>query len=801
MWKNYWLTAWRNIARHKSYSFITIAGLAIGIACAISIFLFIQYERSFDGHNDNFKRIYRVGIEFHAQYLGEEKASAVTPAPLAAALEQEFPEVSHAARVTSPEGGLIAGNKKSFMESNFFFADPKIFEIFTFTFVSGTPEQALVKPFSVVITRAMAEKYFGSGDPVGKVLRFQNEYDFQITAMIENMPAKSHFRADFFASFKTYERIFQMPVERWGMCAYYTYMLMREGASAQSLESKLPALLKKYWNGDKKPSYRFFLQPLSQIHLYSKLMGELNENGDALYVIIFSIVALLILFIACINYVNLTTARSLNRLREVGIRKLVGAGRSQIIRQFIGEAVLISMIAYLLAFILVQAALPFLSTLLERDLRLTFQSSMFSVLPMFFALGIGLAAGFIPALSFSTIKPITALNRALFQGASKSRVRNALVVVQFAIAIILIIFTLVVKDQLHFVKNKNMGYGKDHILTIAINDEQVQKKLDAFKSALSSNPHIRRVASSISLPNNIMSQTIARWPGMPANLEINIYANTVDYDFIDLYGIPMAGGRNFSREFPADMNGAYLINESAQRALGWDQPVGREFLFRAHGDHGKHVEYPGRIVGVMKDFHSRSLHYKIEPLFLFLGESSKHRVVSIKMDGNNIPATIAFIKNTWRTFSGSYPLEYGFFDQEFLKAYLSEQRLGRIFSIFSLFAVFVACLGLFGLSSFTVERRTKEIGIRKVLGASVSSILALVIQEYGLAICFSMAIACPVAFVIRECWLNNFAYRIPMDLVVFIFAAAITIGAAFFSISFQSIRAARRNPVDSLRYE
>jgi len=309
------------------------------------------------------------------------------------------------------------------------------------------------------------------------------------------------------------------------------------------------------------------------------------------------------------------------------------------------------------------------------------------------------------------------------------------------------------------------------------------------------------VASSRSLPNHIASQTIARWPGMPANLELIIYANTVDADFLELFGIRMTAGRNFSREFPADVNRAFLINESAQRALGWKQPVGREFLFQTHGAHGRHVDNPGRIVGVMKDFHSRSLHYKIEPLFLFLSDSSDHRVVSIKLDGHNIPATLDFVKATWRKFSPSYPIEYRFFDQELSKAYVSEQRLGSIFGVFSFFAVFVACLGLFGMSLFTAERRTKEIGIRKVLGASIPSLLALVNREFGFVIGLSLVIAFPLAYFFQAKWLANFAYHISASFGIFALAAAVIIGTALISISFQSLHAARQNPVDSLRYE
>jgi len=799
--KSFLRVAWRTIVRHKGYSFITIAGLTIGMACAISILLFVEYERSFDRHNVHYGQIYRVGMEFLKEHMGGETASAISPAPLAAALEREFPEVLHAAHITFPEEALIAGNGKAFVEPNVFFVDPGIFQIFTFTFISGKPEQALERPFSIILTRAMAEKYFGTRDAIGRVIQFENEHDFEVTAVIENMPATSHFRADFLAPFTAFEQIYQMPTTRWGMAAFHTYVLLRDGASAQSLESKLPALLDRHWNEEQKPSYRFFLQPLSRIHLYSQLTGEIGETGEVSSVVGASVVALLILFIACINYVNLTTARSLNRLREVGARKLVGAGRAQIVCQFLGEAVLTSMIACLLAVTLVGAALPFLSELLERDLQTTFRSSLLSVVPILLTVAIGLAGGLFPALSFSAIKPITALNRTLFQGVHKSRVRNALVVVQFAIAIVLVTFTLVVRDQLGYVQNKDMGYGKDHILTIPIKDEQVQKSLDAFKIALSANPRVRQVTSSAYLPNRIAAQTIARWPGMPANLEVNIYANMVDQGFLDLYGMRMVAGRGFSRNVPADMNRAFLINESAQKALGWDQPIGHEFIFRTHGAHGSHVEFQGRIVGVMKDFHSRSLHYKIEPLFLFLGESSKHRVVSVKIDDEDVPATIGFIRDTWRSFAGSYPFEFRFFDQELLKAYASEQRLGRVFGIFSLFAIFVACLGLLGLSAFTVERRTKEIGIRKVLGASVPSLLALVTREYGLSICLSMAMGWPVAIFLRGRWLEGFAYHIPADALAFVLAAVITVGAALSSVVLQSLRAARANPVESLRYE
>ncbi len=797
MLKNYLKIALRNIKRQKGFSFINIAGLSIGIAAVILILLYVQYELSFDRFHENVDRIYRVAQEFPDYHQGKNQA-AITPAPLAHAIVEEYPEVISATRFVKSTETLLIYGEKSFLENNFYFTDPQTFEIFSFKLLKGDLKTALDDPYSIIVSEQMAEKYFGDEEPLGKTISYKGSHDFTVTGILKNIPRNSHLTMDFIASFETYKLLTGTDFSKWYMSSLYTYLLLREDADPLQLESKLPALLEKYWNKEKAAQYRYFIQPLSKIHLHSQLIDdEIATNSDIKLIYLFSSIAFLILIIACINYMNLGTARSAQRSKEVGIRKVVGAQKRQLIKQFLGESTILTFIAFLVSILIVEMVLPTFNSFVERELSFNiaenFQFVLWIILLM---LLIGISAGSYPALAISSFKPVSILSGKLGSPSKGKLFRNILVVIQFTISIVLIIGTFVIKNQLDHIRNMDVGYSKEQIVVLNLQDDEVTKNLKAIKTELQRNSNILTTSSSSNLPNNIISKGRADWPGKRDDIDLQICVGIVDYDFIDLYEIKIVEGRNFSKDFPSDENGAFLLNESAVKAIGWDSPIGKEFILTGHLGGGT-----GKVIGVMKDFNLHSLHQKIEPLYFYLNPNKYHRYLSIKIKGNNIPETLGYIKNAMRRFSPKYPFEYNFFNEIFDRAYKSEQTIGKMISIFAFVVIFVACLGLFGLAAFTTEQRTKEIGVRKVLGASVSELLVLLSKEFIKWVLLANIIAWPIAWYAMNKWLQNFAYRVNIGIWIFILSASLALIIALVTVSYQSIKAAVANPVESLRYE
>ncbi len=797
MLKNYLLIAWRNLNKNKGYSILNILGLAVGMAVFILIFLYVQYELSFDRWHKEADRIFRV-VQHQPgnMYLGSDRF-AVTQAPLAAALMQEFPEVVAATRIDTSGNVLLTYGEKNFLEKNVHWADPYLFEVFSIELIRGNPETALDDPHSILFSESVARKFFGNEDPIGQTVVYLEEHDMHVTGIFRDFPKNSHFIMDVMLPFDAMPVLLDRKLDSWGNSSFYTYFLLQEGADPTLFERKLPDLYQKYRGDQGWDTAGYYLQPMTKIHLYSSINFDISPGNDIRYIYLFSSIAFLLLVIACINYMNLATARAAKRAKEVGMRKVVGARRNQLIKQFLGESTLLTLVALILTLGLVVLFLPVFNGFIQRDLSFDPLHNLGLLLGVMgtFVL-VGLLAGAYPAAYISRFKPISALRSASSKGKGGALLRNLLVVFQFTVSVLLILSTVVVRNQLHFIQNKEMGYSRDHIVVIRPRDANLQKQFEALKTELKSHPDVLNVAASSSLPNHVSSQTDAKWPGKPEDLRVPIYVCDADYDFLDVFDLKLADGRNFSREFTSDAKGAFLINEAAQKAMGVDAPLGMNFNRGGGND-----EPAGQIVGILKDFHMHSLHQEIKPMYVYLDLERDYRNLSIKIRGERIPGTLAHIEETMRTFSPKYPFEYAFFDEVFDRAYRAEQRIGRIFSTFALLTVFIACLGLFGLSSFTAESRTREIGIRKVLGASSPSIAQLLSLDYIKKVLIANVVAWPLGYYAMHTWLQNFVYRIDLGVLPFLGAGLIALLIALLTVSFQTLRAAAANPADSLRYE
>jgi putative ABC transport system permease protein len=801
MSRHYTITAWRHVKRQKIYSIVNIVGLALGITFFLLIMLYVQYELSFDRYHHNAQRIYRVAKELPPGHTHGGKTRMVnTTPPLAPALREEYPEVESAARFCRRRNVLLTYETQPFLEDEIFFSDPQVFDIFSISLVAGNSRTALTDPLSIILSQETAAKYFGGENPLGKILRYGDSLELRVTGILRNMPRNSHFIMDLIIPFETLGIISNLDLNSWqnNFCA--TYILMAEGSHPDVLEQKIPELYHKHANPENWPGGRRyarpFLQSLTSIHFHSDLDGELAPNNNIKNITLFSTIALLILIIACINYMNLATARSTQRGKEAAIRKIVGAQRHHLIKQFYGESLMFTLIALAISLVLVSFLLPVFNTFIERDLSLSLLNNPMLILGVVAVVCfVGLFSGSYPALLISSFLPVFGLKRKLLKGQKGSLLRNVLVVFQFAVSIVLIISTIVVHQQLGFIKNQDVGYDKDQIVVIRLHDQNVKKSLDALKSELRTNPDVMAVTATDTLPNNIQSQIGPRWPGMPEDYGyFDVYISYVDDEYLDVYGIDLAQGRNFSQEFPSDAQSAFIFNETLAKALEWENPLGREFQ-NWDGE-------TGRVVGVIKDFNFHSLHRHIDPMCLYYRKEQRWVFfLSAKIRGGHIPETLGFIEKTWKKFSPAYPLNYSFFDDIFDRTYRLEQRLGSMFNIFSMLAVVIACLGLFGLAAFTAEQRTKEIGVRKVLGASHKSIFMLLSKEFTKWVLISNIFAWPIAYLAMNKWLQNFAYRATLAPWIFALATALTITVALGTVTTQTIKVAHTNPADVLRYE
>ncbi len=801
MVKNYLKIAYRNIKRHKGYSFINVSGLAIGMACCILILLFVFDELSYDKFHENHDRIYRVT----RKWLNEDGVVSlhlghVAP-PVAPLLANDFPDIIHAVRMLRIGRALIGNGSTFFEESRFFFAEEDIFKVFTFDMTIGDPQTALQDPLTMVITEEAAEKYFGTEDPIGESLTIQvdnQKADLRVTGIIKPMPHNSHFHADFLGSFKTYEAVVgDREMQSWESNNYATYLLMPENYDISQLKSRLDPFIDRHMEQGVSARTKLQLQRLTDIHLHSHLDSEIEANSDITYVYIFSIIAFFILLIACINFMNLATARSAGRAREVGLRKVVGAQRAQLVRQFLSESIITACISLVIALSIVLLVLPTFNQFVGRDLSLNMRdsSSLFAYL-ILIAIIVGFASGAYPALFLSAFKPVRVLKGILDQGKKGLSFRTVLVLFQFATCIILIICVGVVSGQLNFMRTRNLGFEEEHVVVLP-SSPAMTSRLEAFKSRLLANSNILAVSAAKRVPSGRLldSAGAAVLSGETSQpITFRIAQLRVDYDYIPTFKMEMAAGRNFSREMGTDATQAFILNETAVRRIGWQSP--EEAVGKAFG----YGQRKGQVIGVVKDFHFESLHQEISPILMMLSSTSLSQI-SIRISPRNIPRTMAFLKDTWSEMRPNYPFSYYFIDENFDQLYKSEENLYRIFSYFAFLSVVIGCLGLFGLASYSAERHTKEIGIRKVLGASAAGLAFLLSKEFTKWVLLANVIAWPSAYLVMSMWLQNFAYRSGIGLGTFLLAGGLAWAIAFLTVSYQAIKASLADPIKALKYE
>ena len=803
MLQNYLTTALRNLLRHKGYSAINVLGLAIGIACCILIMLYVQDELSYDRYHEKRDRIYRLAES--ATVAGRPIEAAITPAPWAPVLAEEYPEIERITRIKPPGSRwLIRYKENRFYERYFIFADSSVFDIFTIPLVQGDARAVLAEPHAVVLSESMVDKYFGDENPIDKVITGDDLYKFTVKGIMRDMPGNSHLHFDFLASYASlapnnlYNEPATMQTQGFNH-DLYTYLLLREGAAPEDLEGKFPEFLDKHL-GDQLDGTgivaRPFLQPLSDIHLGSNMEGEFGPNSDIRYVYIFSSLAVFILLIACVNFMNLSTARSARRAQEVGIRKVLGAQRPQLIRQFTGESILLAVIALGAALGLVHLLLPQFSLLSGKTLQMDYGSAWLVPTLVGIALLTGIAAGGYPAFILSSFKPVAVLTGALKAGASHSVFRKILIIFQFMVSIIMIIGTAVVLDQLEYMQNKHLGFDKENVVIARLPDAEAIKGYPAFKNAVLQYPEILNVSTSSSIPGEQPSITLMTPEGVPVEQSPAFQLIRTDYGFTETLGIEIVAGRTFSREFGSDSDGC-LINMATVRSLGWENPIGRTMNWAGAPDSIP----PFEVIGVMEDFHNKSLHQPIEPLvILMLSEASSF--MEIRIQGDSVARGREILEEEWRKIYPGHPaMEYSFLDADLEQLYIAEQRMGSVFIAGAILSIFIACLGLLGLSSFMAEQRTREIGVRKVLGATISNVVLLLSRDFTKLILLAFVVGAPSGYYVMRTWLDDFPYRVELSPGVFVFSGLAALLIAWLTVGFQAFKAAASNPADALHAE
>lgn len=806
MLKNYLKTAWRNLMKHKTFSIINIAGLSIGITICFIIMLFVQDELSYDRFNKNADRMVRVA--FKADINGGKIFETNVMPPVAAAMKNDYPEVEDATRLNVAGAPKITYKDKTFKDDELVFVDPNFFSLFTLPLIEGNAKTALQQPNTIIITKAIAKKYFGNEDPIGKILVFPDNKNasFKVTGLIDKVPANSHFHFDMFGSMTGLE---QAKLDSWMGSNFFTYVLLRPGYDYKKLEAKLPGMVEKYMGpqiqqnmGISLSQFRtkgnelgFALQPLTSIHLHSHSNFELDAGGNAMYVYIFGAIAIFMLLVACINFINLSTASASKRAKEVGVRKVIGSGKLQLIKQFLTESALLVFIALLISMALVQLALPVFNTISGKNLSFGFD---IKIIAAFIALGIlvTIIAGVYPAFFLSSFKPITVL-KGKFTGNNKSfGLRSSLVVFQFFISVGLIISTIVVWQQMKYIQNKQLGYDKEQLLTLP-NSYALGKNEKVYKEELLRDPRVVDATVSSYKPAGPSSGGNAlAYPDGHGNQIMKTMEYHVDEQYIPTLGMHLATGRNFSIDFATDSTGM-IINETAAKAFGWGitDAVGK-IIIRQNSDKGRDV--PFHVIGVVKDFNFQSLHEPITPLLMTL-EPDWGLIFKVKTA--DIRGLLSTMKKQWDKFNTDEPFTYTFMDDLYNKTYAAEQKTGTILNIFAVLTILVACLGLFGLATYTAERRTKEIGIRKVLGASVTQVTQMLSKEFVKLVFIACVIAFPLSYWAMNKWLQSFAYRINISWWIFLIAGVVALLIALLTVSFQAIKAAIANPVKSLRTE
>lgn len=809
MLKNYVKVAWRNLVKQKTFSFINITGLAIGLSCFLLISLYVINELSYDRFYPNADRIYRINSEI--RFGGADMHTAATSDMMGQLLKKDYPQIENYTRVYTYNGDKLIRKGNDYIdETKVANVDSTFFDVFRLPVIEGNIEHALDEPNTVVVTESAAKKYFGTTNVLGKIIEVKDDKNpfYKITAVIKDIPQDAHFHFDFFFSMKNVDY-------RWGQISshnFYTYLLLQKGTNYKTFDKNFPAYInkyvipyaQKYMNISSMAEFEkagnklvYSLIPLTKIHLHPQSSGEIGPGGSIQYVYIFSAIALFILIIACINFMNLTTARSAKRAKEVGIRKVLGTEKRNLIWQFLFESILMVLISLIIAVAVAYLVLPFFNNVADKQLTI---QSLFSpyILPLLVALPfvVGLMAGSYPAFFLSSFKPIEVLKGKMKGGSKSGSLRSILVVFQFATSIILIVGTIVVYQQLHFIQTKNLGYNKDQVLIID-GISSLNKNNIAFKNEVMQIPGVISGTLSGFLPvtNSYRSDNIfSKDPVMTSENGFSMQNWYIDYDYIKTLGMQILKGRNFLKDYGSDSSSA-IINETAAKILGYSDPIGKK-VYQSN-DNGSMSDYT--IIGVIKNFNFESLHQAVGPLCFLLGGGSGYG--AFKVNTSNIQSLITQVEKKWKEIGKGFPFSYHFLNDSFNQMYRSEQRMGKIALIFSVLAIFIACLGLFGLATFIAEQRTKEIGIRKVLGASVQSIMRMLSKDFIKLVFVAFVFAAPLSWWAAHTWLEDFAYRINISWWIFAVAGLSAILIALLTVSIQAIKAALANPVNSLRNE
>jgi putative ABC transport system permease protein len=802
MFENYLKIALRTLWKNKKLSTINIVGLAIGMACSLLIFLFVQDELKYDKHHADASNIHRVVKDF-INDDGSRIPDATTPGPLAAAMQKEIPEVVAVTRLHPNWGGttVMQYEGKTISEEKVCRVDSSFFQVFTVPFLKGDPKTALADINSIVITESAARRYFGNDDPIGKTLKMDREADVTVTAVVADVPPQSHFHYEFLLS---YRRLGSNAETNWGSYNYYTYVKVKPGTDLAAFEKKIQNV---YESNQEERYSDFYTQPLTDIHLTSRLKWELEPNGDRLYVLVFMIIGVFILVIAGINYINLSTAKSSLRAKETGIRKVSGAERTSLVFQFLLESVIICLVSSVLAIAIAYALTPLVNELTQKQLAISGNPIVIAYLVLVTFL-IGIIAGIFPALYLSSFKPVAVLKGFKLNEKGALNLRKSLVVVQFTISIALIIGAIIILQQMDYVRSAKLGFDKDHIVVIRNAGNLSAADRNVYLNSIKQIPGVKKAATSGTILGQGFNTTRLRAKGSEQEQQLNF--TSVGFDYLDVVGIEIKEGRSFSHEFPADtLNngilggpldqrlGGIIINEQAVKEFGLGpSAVGKELVWSTDADTTYYVE----VVGVAKNFHFTSLRNEIKPYGFLMFRRGQNNF-TIKLSGENIKRTLNDLEAVWKQSFPESPFEYIFMDETFSKMYAAESRFQKLFISLVVLGIIIACLGLFALAAFSAEQRVKEIGIRKVLGASVSHVLGLLSRDFLKLVLIALVLAVPISIYAMQAWLEGFAYRVPIRWWVFVVAAAIALLIAFVTVSTQAIKAAIADPAKSLRSE
>jgi putative ABC transport system permease protein len=785
-------------------------GLAIGMAAFIIIMLWVKDELSYDKYNVNAGRIYRMS--YFMRYNGTESLSSYCPSPLAGALIRDYPEVENSVRFQGTTNAIVNYNNTSYTEYEIVYADSTVFGIFTLPLIKGNAETALTAPYTVAISESMAKKYFGNEDPIEKILRFDNKTDYRVTAVYKDIPRTSHFHFNFIVSlYSTQEHKNGI----WLANNFHTYVLLKKNADPVAFEKKMPELIEKYfapqaaqalgttWEQllEKGLLLQFSIQNVRDIHLNTAISGGFGSGGDMKYVYIFILIAVFIILLACINFTNLSTARSTTRLKEVGIRRVFGVQRSTLSLQFMLESFLIVFAAYILAMVLTEISLPFFNSLTDKSISINYFDIRFIGAVVALVLAVSVLAGSYPAIYLSSFKPISVLKGEMVTGKKRTRFRSILVVGQFTISLFLLSSVLILNKQMKYIQAKNLGFNKEQLLVIS-NTNLLDKNIEIFKNQLITNPQILTFTESGFLPSPSTRNSGSVWrDGIMSNDPVGFNHFFVDYDYMKTFDMEIVRGRGFSKEYSTDSS-AMVINQAAVKMLGWQDPIGRKIgaILSPDWDVNKPVLDVYTIIGVVEDFNYNSLHEPVRPLALYLKESNQ--MITCRLRGDtNIPQVVAFLKSKWEENAPGQPFDYDFVADSLSRQYSGEGRLGKILGIFTGLAFFVSCLGLFGLALFASEQRKKEIGLRKVNGSGIGQIVWVLSADITKLILISFVLACPVSYYLMEKWLQNFAFRTNITVWIFGLTMLLTYFIALSTIGYQSYKAASTNPVNTLRSE